>query len=90
MPGHYSGDFVPSSNHKNKKPHRRSLPEGLDKVEISELMEVNESLKNFDIEVVPAEQQHKDHSYKWQKDKKNEKRTEDISTPITFLRGNLL
>ena len=33
-----------------------SLPEGLDEVEISELMEVNESLKNFEVEVVPAEQ----------------------------------
>lgn len=35
-------------------PSGKGLPESLDKVEISELMEVNESLKNFDVEVVPA------------------------------------
>lgn len=34
-----------------------SLPEGLDEVEISELMEVDKSLKNFDVEVIPAVQQ---------------------------------
>lgn len=55
---------------KNKQAkHRHSLPEGLYEVEISELMEVNEGLKNFDVKVVPAEQQQKNHSYKWQTQK---------------------
>ncbi len=43
-------------------PKRHSSPEGLDEVEIGELVEVNESLKNFDVEVIPAEQQQRDHS----------------------------
>lgn len=53
--------------------NRHSLPEGLDEVEIGELMEVNKSLKNFDVEVIPAEQQQRDHSYKWliQREKKD-------------------
>lgn len=33
------------------------LPEGLDKVEISELMEVDKSLENFDVEVIPVVRQ---------------------------------
>lgn len=45
--------FCPWFETKNM-PDRHRLPEGLDEVEISELMEVNESLKNFDVEVIPA------------------------------------
>lgn len=46
-------------------PSGQSLPEGLDEVEISKLMEVNESLKNFDVEVIPTvQQQQRDHSLK--------------------------
>lgn len=33
---------------------RQRLPEGLDEVEISKLMEVNESLQDFDVEVISA------------------------------------
>lgn len=29
-----------------------SLPEGLDEVQISKLMEVNKRLKNFDVEII--------------------------------------
>lgn len=29
------------------------LPEGLDKVQISELVQVNKCLKNFDVEIIP-------------------------------------
>lgn len=36
-----------------------SLPEGLDKVEISEFMEINKSLKNFDVEIIPENDQTK-------------------------------
>lgn len=32
------------------------LPEGLDEVQICELMQVNESLKNFDVEIIPVDQ----------------------------------
>lgn len=32
----------------------RRLPEGLDEVEIGELVQVNEGLEDFDVEVVPA------------------------------------
>lgn len=51
-----------------------SLPEGLDKVEISELMEVNESLKNFDVEVIPAVQQEREDGYKRPKHREKEGR----------------
>lgn len=61
-----------------------SLPEGLDEVEISELMEVNKSLKNFDVEVIPAEQQQRVYSYKWliQKEK-NDKRIFQGQAPLS-------
>lgn len=39
----------------HKKIHsKQRLPEGLDEVEISKLMEVNESLQDFDVEVISA------------------------------------
>lgn len=39
----------------HKKIHsRQRLPEGLDEVEISKLMEVNKSLQDFDVEVISA------------------------------------
>lgn len=38
-----------------KKRHR-SLPESLDEVQIGELVEVDKSLENLDVEVIPVEQ----------------------------------
>lgn len=38
------------------KNHTRGLPEGLDKVQIRELVEVNKGLKNFDVEIIPVDQ----------------------------------
>lgn len=32
------------------------LPEGLDEVQICELVEVNKGLKNFDVEIIPGDQ----------------------------------
>lgn len=37
-----------------------NLPEGLDKVQISELVQVNKCLKNFDVEIIPEGQKHRD------------------------------
>lgn len=65
-----------------------SLPEGLNQVKISELMEVNESLKNFDVEVVPAVQKEKQLGYK--RMTYEEKCRQDIMRAGTFLRDNLL
>lgn len=36
------------------------LPEGLDKVQISELVQVNKCLKNFDVEIIPEGQKHRE------------------------------
>lgn len=33
-----------------------NLPEGLDKVQISKLVQVNKGLKNFDVEIIPRGQ----------------------------------
>lgn len=38
------------------KIHTKPLPEGLDEVQICELMQVNECLKNFDVEIIPVDQ----------------------------------
>lgn len=37
-----------------------NLPEGLDKVQISKLVQVNKGLKNFDVEIIPKGKKRKD------------------------------
>lgn len=38
------------------KTHTSGVPEGLDEVQICELVEVNKGLKNFDVEIIPVDQ----------------------------------
>lgn len=37
-----------------------NLPESLDKVQVSKLVQVNEGLKDFDVEIIPKGQKHRD------------------------------
>lgn len=52
------------------KNHTRGLPEGLDEVQICELVEINKGLKNFDVEIIPVDHKQIYYLYTLTKEKK--------------------